>query len=73
MERRGLRPHKHDRSKQDDQREKKREASDQGRPCNQGMIEAGSALRGKLHDPPDARPEDEIVGQRQEKKDRHEA
>jgi len=29
-------------------------------------------LRGELYDPPDARPDDEIVGQGQEKKDRHE-
>ena len=36
------------------------------------MIQAGSALWGELHDFPGARPEDKIVGQGQEKKDRHE-
>jgi hypothetical protein len=36
------------------------------------MIKPGSALSGELYDPPDARPDDEIVGQGQEKKDHHE-
>jgi hypothetical protein len=36
------------------------------------MIEPGLALRGKLHDLPNARPNDEIVGEGQEKKDRDE-
>ena len=62
-----LAPHKHDRSKQNGQRKNEREASDPGRPENQGVIGPGSALHGELYDPPDARPDDEIVGQGQEK------
>lgn len=72
MERRPLRPHKHDRGKEDSQRKKEREASDPGRPQNYGVIEPGSALWRELHDPSNTRPEDEIVGQGQEKKDCHE-
>ena len=72
MERRPLRPHKHDRGKEDSQGKNERKASHPGRPENQGVIESGSALWGELHDPPDTRPEDKIVGQGQEKKDCHE-
>ena len=72
MERRRLRPHKQDGGKQNGQRKYEGQAGHPGRPHNQGMIEPGSALRGDLYDPPDARPDDEIVGQGQKKKDRHE-
>ena len=47
MERRGLAPHKQDGGKQNGQRQNEREASDSGRPQNQGLIEPGSALRGE--------------------------
>ena len=67
-----LAPHKHDRGKQDGRYKKEREASDPGRPHNQGVIEPGLALRGELYNPSDTRPYDEIVGQGREKKDRHE-
>ena len=43
-----LSPHKHDRGKQDGQRKNEREASDPGRPQNQGVIGPASALRGEL-------------------------
>ncbi len=37
------------------------------------MIEPGSTFRGELHDLPDAGTDDEIMGQGQEKEDRHES
>jgi hypothetical protein len=43
-----LAPHKHDRGKQDGQRQKERAASDPGRPYDQGVIESGSALQRDL-------------------------
>ena len=42
-----LRPHKQDGGKQDSQRKNEREASDPGRPQNQGVIEPGTTLRGE--------------------------
>ena len=68
-----LASYEHDRSKQNSQGEKERDASDPPRPENEGMIESGSTFRGKLCDLPDARTDDEIMGQGQEKKDRHES
>jgi hypothetical protein len=40
-------PHKQDGGKQDSQRKNEREASDPGRPQNQGVIEPGTALGGE--------------------------
>ena len=66
-----LSPHKRDRGQQDSQRQEERAARDPERPFNHGVIGPDSVLYGDLQDPPDSRPDDEIVSHGEEKKDRH--
>lgn len=67
-----LPPDKSDSGKQNSQSKNERESREPGRPKHQSLLELTSALGRKSEDFPHAWPDNEIVGQRQHKKNRHE-
>lgn len=67
-----LPPDKSDSGKQNSQSKDERKSREPGSPQHQSLLQLTSALGRKSENSPDAWPDDEIVGQRQQKKDRHE-